>query len=179
MEANDYPLQHSEAARLLRAGIELLHQDGVTLRQLGKAMNYKQAVILSHMALGRVPIPIDRAPELALHLKLDHNEFLLAVLRQRHPDIEWGRMFSASNASGCPGTNVAAELELIARSSLDSLPQRQLKVMREAAADPNADRRWLSVHELGAVELLRSMRPQLSSEGFSADDRNRITAALE
>ena len=41
-----------------------------------------------------------------------------------------------------------------------------------------AARRWLSVHEIGAIELLREPRPDLACQGMTAVDREAVHAAL-
>ncbi len=41
-----------------------------------------------------------------------------------------------------------------------------------------AARRWLSVHEIGAIELLRELRPDLARQWLTAADREAVHAAL-
>ena len=175
---NEYPLADTTAARMLSEGFaRAKHEQGLSIRQIGKQMNYKTAVVLSHMALGRVPIPIDRAEELADTLAIDKAAFLQAVVKQRHPDVAWhllteGRRSSASDS-------LADELEAILGCRLKDLSIEQRAVMREVAAEPRPRRRWLSVHELHAVEVLREAVPDMQTEGVSSADLTAIRALLE
>lgn len=41
-----------------------------------------------------------------------------------------------------------------------------------------AARRWLSAHEIGAIELLRELRPDLARQGLTAVDREAVRTAL-
>ena len=55
---NTYAYADSDAARMLASGLQRASEErGLSIRQLGKLLKYKQAVVLSHMATGRVPIP--------------------------------------------------------------------------------------------------------------------------
>ena len=170
---NDYPLADTAAARMLSEGLaRAKDENGLSVRQIGKLMNYKTAVVLSHMATGRVPIPIDRAMQMADLLKLDSKSFLLAVLRQRHPEVDWGIVIGSGRSAA------AMELEAVLGARLKDLSQEQRAVMREVAAEPRPRRRWLSVHELHAVEVLREMRPSVSSNGLSAADTEVLRERL-
>jgi transcriptional regulator with XRE-family HTH domain len=163
----------TRAARMLASALRRKSEDdGVSLRQLAKILGYKQAVVLSHMAHGRVPIPVDRAPDLARVLGLSARDFLLAVLEQRHTDVNWGLVTSIDD-------DFVEELTAIAGKPLRSLPTDQKNVLREAVADPRAPIRWLSIAELGAVELIRELRPHINTEGLDGEDRNSIRRALK
>lgn len=175
---NDYPLADTPAARMLAEGLaRAKDEDGLSVRQIGRQMGYKTAVVLSHMASGRVPIPIDRAPELAEILKLDRDRFLLAVLQQRHPDIDWGRVSQRATSSGADG--LAMELEAVLGARLKDLSQEQRAVMREVASERSPRRRWMSVHELTLVTMLRERFPQLTTDGLDQADMVRIMSAIE
>ena len=174
---NDYPLAASPAARMLSEGLARAKDErGMSVRQVGKLMNYKTAVVLSHMATGRVPIPIDRATQIADILELDQESFLLAVLQQRHPDIEWVSLFRRSSSSGDHG--LAMELEAVLGTKLKTLTQEQRAVMREVASERSPRRRWLSVHELGFVNRLRERFPQLTTDGLDQAEVERIMSAI-
>lgn len=61
MSRNGYQWADTAAAKMLLSGLERARdQMGLSVRQLAKSLGYKQAVVLSHMATGRAPIPIDR-----------------------------------------------------------------------------------------------------------------------
>ena len=174
---NDYPLADTAAARMLSEGLaRAKDENGLSVRQIGKLMNYKTADVLSHMATGRVPIPIDRAMQMADLLKLDSKSFLLAVLRQRHPEVDWGIVIGSGRSAAAD--SLAMELEAVLGARLKDLSQEQRAVMREVAAEPRPRRRWLSVHELHAVEVLREMRPSVSSNGLSAADTEVLRERL-
>jgi hypothetical protein len=176
----DYPLANTEATRMLAAGLEKANEDkGWSQRQIAKMLNYKTSVVLSHMALGRVPIPVDRALDFARLLKMDASRFLLAVLEQRHPDIDFLRILGASakrKATGKGGREsfVLDELESLAGRQLDELPNDIVNVLREAVSNPNAPRRWLAPHEVPVIEAIRETHPQ----GLSPKERQRLTDFL-
>lgn len=150
-------------------------EQGLSIRQIGKLMDYKTAVVLSHMSLGRVPIPIERAEEIADILKLDKVAFLQEVLHQRHPDIDWNLIFNSGEQSGYD--NLAHELEAALGAPIKDLNREQRAVMREVAAERSPRKRWLSVHELYAVEALRVMFPHLQSDGIDPADLERVRTA--
>lgn len=153
---DDYPLSDSPAARMLAEGLaRAKDEQGLSIRQIGKQMGYKTSVVLSHMALGRVPIPIDRVEELAGILKLDKRSFLQAVVRQRHPTVSWEILSESAHPIGTD--NLAHELQAVLGTRLQDLNREQRSVMREVAAEHSPRRRWLSVHEIHAVEALREL----------------------
>ena len=60
----DYPLKETVATRMLAKALEDAARDrDLSQRQIARQLGYKGSVVLSHMALGRVPIPIDRVPD--------------------------------------------------------------------------------------------------------------------
>ena len=170
-------LADSHAARMLSAGLEIAWRERrLSARKIAELLNYKQSVVLSHMASGRVPIPIDRAEQIADVLHLDREEFLKAILRQRHPEVDW--RFIEGQAEGASSEGLAHELSVSMGKPLGELSMEQRAVMREVAADPQPRRRWLSVHELIAVETIREARPSISSEGMPPSDLQAIRKAL-
>ena len=179
-DPGDYPLAHSEATRMLADGLKQAEEEkGLSQRTIAKMLAYKSSVVLSHMALGRVPIPVDRAPEIARLLKMDSGQFLLAVLQQRHPDIDFARLLAGAKgkpaAKGAKESYVVDELTAIAGKSLDDLPVEKVNVMREVVGDPNPQRRWLGYHELPTVELIRQKHPR----GLSPAERARMGEFLD
>jgi transcriptional regulator with XRE-family HTH domain len=172
----DPKLADTPAARMLAEGLSRASQErGLSMRKVGALLGYKQAVVLSHMTTGRVPIPIDRAEDIARVLGIDPKAFLQAVVKQRHPDVSWSLL---SNEDGQEGDELTHELAVSLGMPLKELNQEQRAVMREVAADPRPRRRWLSVHELTAIEAFREVRPAVQSEGLSALDLSRIRDAL-
>ena len=144
----------------------------ISLRQIGRNLGYKQAVVLSHMAHGRVPIPLDRATDIAKAVGVDERDFLIAVLEQRHAEVDWGLVTSVED-------DFVEELTKIAGRPLRLLPADQRNVLREAIADPRADKRWLSIAELGAVQIIRELRPHINTEGLNGEDRHALRRALK
>jgi transcriptional regulator with XRE-family HTH domain len=168
----------TQAAAMLRTALthsSLMQK--ISQRELAKLLGYKQSAVLSHMALGRVPIPIERVEELAEHLDLDPKEFLIAVLKQRFKKIDWDAALSVPpDPSG--STYLLHSIEAIADSPMGDLTPAQKRVMREVAADPHAERRWLSVHEVQAVQMLRELVPELPQDGLSASLEQKVRRAL-
>lgn len=174
---SDHPFAQTLAARMLAKAIHDRQLEGISLRKTAAALDYKQAVVLSHMLSGRVPIPVERAPQFAKLLGMDEREFVLAVLHQRYPEIAWDQILHSS--SNYTHSTLAEALETIAGAPLDELSQQQQRVMREVAADSNADRRWLSVHEVPAIAMLRRAVPGMSTDGLSMSDMNAVEGLLD
>lgn len=160
---NDFPYAGSQAAEMLAEAIHRRQLEGISLRRTAGELGYRQAVVLSHMLTGRVLIPVERVPQLAKHLGMDEHAFLLAVLEQRFPEVRWSKHMQP--AGGKPRPAFVEMLEKIAGTDLDALTEEQKRVMREVAADLRAGRRWLSVHEVAAIELLREHIPTVSTDG--------------
>lgn len=168
---NYLPYAESEAAMLLAGAIAERARERISLRELGRRLEYKQPVVLSHMATGRVPIPIDRAVDIARTVGLSAKKFLLSVLEQRHPGIDWSLLVDSSNG-------FAGDLETIAARPLDELPPATKAVLREVVGDPKPARRWLTTAELPVVEILREVRPALRAEGLSAADKRNLRRCM-
>jgi hypothetical protein len=126
------------------------------------------------MTLGRVPIPIDKAERIATALGLDPKAFLLAVLEQRHPDIDFQSLFNISYSS----EPTVSRLEAIAGCSLDDLPADTISMLEEVIAARHPRRRWLAPSELQTMALIRDLRPNSAAEGLSDADRESIKKAL-
>lgn len=175
MASDQAPFVDTAAARMLAAALKRASDEqAISLRQVAKILNYKQAVVLSHMSLGRVPIPIDRAEEIAEVLGIDRAAFLRAVLEQRHPDVDWS-LLSGADRDHDSNVGFAGELQAILGAPLASLNSSQRRVMRELLNDPRPDRRWLTIQELPVAEMVRNWRPNVREDGL--DDRDRIALA--
>lgn len=169
---DQFPFAESRAAGMLREGIARQASVGRSLRSLGTKLGYKQATVLSHMAKGRVPIPLERARDIAAALEIAEPDFLGAVVEQRVPGA------SALLSEGNPSFGLASDLTQIAGSGLDQLSPEQKSVMKEVAADPHPRRRWLAVAEIPYVNLVRSLRKGAQQEGLSEKDLARMREAL-
>lgn len=162
---------------MLADAIHRRQLEGISLRKTAAELNYRQGVVLSHMLSGRVPIPVERAPQFAKLLRMDEREFVSAVLHQRFPDIHWDDILAQPASSTKSG--LAQSLETIAGKTLDQLSPQQQRVMREVAADSNADKRWLSVHEVPAIAMLRRALPSIQTDGMLTSDMNAIEGLLD
>jgi len=170
-----HPFADSRAARMLADGLrQASERFGLSQRQIARQLGHKQPVMLSHWATGRVPIPVERVGELATALDLDQRGFLLAVLHQRHPTVDWEELEDVHT----PAYHFVSELQNIAGMGVEDFSQGQLVVMREAAADRRADRRWLTVHEFAVMQLVRALRPGVKEIGLSPSDRAKIESVL-
>jgi hypothetical protein len=168
--SQDYPLQGTRAQVMLEGAMKAAQASGRSQRDVSAELGYKTSVVLSHMATGRVPIPVDRARDMAAALSMDPDAFLVAVLEQRHPDIDFKSLFNISYSSAA----TVGRLEAIAGCSLDDLPAETRAVLEEVVAARSPRRRWLALPEIAAVELIRDLRP----EGLTSDDRQAIEKAL-
>lgn len=177
----DYPLSNTKACKMLSDALARVERDeGMSQRTLAKMMSYKSSVVISHMALGRAPIPIDRALDFARLLKINPSEFLLAVLEQRHPDIDFKRLLvpgkmGAINAKRSVNSDfVVDDVESIAGMPMAELPTEKVSVIREVASDPQPRRRWISVHEIPIMNMLRKRFPEIGTEGLAQVHRKRL-----
>lgn len=172
MAADDYEYKDTRAAQMLAEGLRRASAErGLSVRQLGKKLNYKQAVVLSHWATGRVPIPIDRAVEVAREVGLPEREFLLAVLEQRHSEVDWNLITGFQD-------DLVEDLEAIAGKPLSTLPAEHQQVMKEVVAEVQPRRRWLTLSEVPVMEAIREQVPYVRSDGLPRRLVETITAAL-
>lgn len=168
-------LADSHAAQMLADGLARASRErGLSLRKVGALLGYKQAVVLSHMTTGRVPIPIDRVEDIAEVLDIDPAAFLKAVLKQRHPSVSWSLLAGEDESKD----EIVHELAVSLGKPLRELSHEQRAVMREVAAEQRPRRRWLTVHELTAIDALREARPGIASEGLEASELTAIREAL-
>lgn len=169
----DYPYYDTAAKLMLKSGIDFQKRQGTSLRTLAKNLGYRQATVLSHMANGRVGIPIERAVEIADAVGIDPASFLVAVVAQKAPEASM-----LLDANGGTRHSLANELSTIAGAGLDQLTEDKKHILREVAEAQDPGRRWLSTAELAAVALIRNLRPEFKSRGLSSSDMIRIDAAL-
>ena len=170
--SEEYPYATTLAAELLSVALRRKAEDErVSVRSLGKALGYKQAVVLSHMANGRVPIPIDRALGIAKVVGLPGKDFLVAVLQQRHADVDWGLITEISD-------DFVTSLEALVGKPLSQLSIEHRAIMRDVVVDPNPSRRWLNLAEVPLVDALRGQEPQLRTEGVPLRQIEAVLSAL-
>ena len=164
----------TDAARMLRSGLNRQKANGVSLRAVAKKLRYAQATVLSHMANGRVAVPIERATQIARAVEIDEREFLAAAVAQRAPEAKNLLGQGYETAFG-----LVAEIAMIAGTPPDQLTDEQKAVIREVAGDASPRRRWLSLAELRAVTVIREAKPNFRLNGLSAADLNFIQAGLD
>jgi hypothetical protein len=174
----DFPFANTRAARMLREALDRIKRlRGISVRTLGKQLGYKQATVLSHMASGRVAIPLERAPDIARAADLSPGDFLAACVEQRSAEAATLLQYQPANEDET-SFGLVSELNVIAGQALDSLNEEQKSVMRKVAADARPGRRWLSEAELPIVEGLRRLRPEITEIGLTPSDRAKLEAAL-
>jgi hypothetical protein len=169
---NPYPFRGTPAADMLsRALSKYSDQPGKSIRKLGALLGYKQAAILSHMATGRVPIPLDRAAELAQALEMPEGRFVSEVLKQRHPEA-----YAALVRKPPEERHL-----LVVDTDVDALGLSpvQARIIREVGRDMRPQERWMSIPELEVMELIRAACPHVSVEGLTRDELNAISIGLE
>ncbi|MFC7499047.1 helix-turn-helix domain-containing protein [Enterovirga sp. GCM10030262] len=178
MATETFPHADSEAAMMLAKALKRMQVQKKSIRDIAKELNYSQGTVLSHMANGRVPIPIDKAPEIAKAVGLSQSEFLMAVMDQRHPEVAH---LLVSGVDACDDIDVgfAHELESIAGVPLERLTSDQKDIMRQLVTDARPRRRWLLHAEIPAVQLLRELLPGFTTEGLSHSQRAALIAALK
>lgn len=165
IKEDDFPHADSAAAIMLRNALDrYVSAPGKSLRKLGAKLGYKQAAILSHMASGRVPIPLDRADELARALDINPREFVENVLIQRHPGAYHALQLSSSLTSTPP--------------FLPRLEEHG-EIIMQVLQDIRPAQRWLSEKELLTIMAIREARPNFKSEGLSTDELQQILAILK
>lgn len=171
-----FPLARTDATRMVAAALRRLQAEaGMTQRDVASKLGYKTSVVLSHVALGRVPVPIDKMAEFAEVLGIPPQRFLLAVLEQRFPHIDFRTLLGIRLP---PRGRLVERLETIAGHDLDDLPPSTIHVLEEVVAASRPARRWLSIEELPVMELARNAFPKLEVRGLSEHERESLEACL-
>jgi hypothetical protein len=88
----EYAYASTRATKMFAKALTDLHErHGISQRKFALQAGYKSSVVISHMASGRTPIPINRGEDFAKRLQIPKRDFMVALLEQRHPDIDWMR----------------------------------------------------------------------------------------
>ena len=170
---SEHQYASTSAAQMLAHGLRSASQErGISLREIGRRLKYKQPVVLSHMATGRVPIPLDRAAAIAAEVGLPTGQFLVAVLEQRHPEVDWGLITGTADS-------FATELERTAGKALSAMSAAHHRVLRDVVRDSDPEERWLSIPEIAAVKYLQKLFPKLPTSGLSEADREALRLAAD
>ena len=163
--AEDYPFGKSRAAEMLRYAFERAHAErGLSIRSIGKLLGYKQATVLSHMANGRIAVPLERATDIARAVELAPADLLLAALEQRN--LEAADLMAGAHELARQPHDFAFEMRAIAGVDIDQLSVEQKKVLREVVNEPNPGRRWVTLAELPTILALREAWPDVSERGL-------------
>ena len=168
-----YPFSDSRAAQMLRHAFQRAHAERrLSIRSIAKILGYKQATVLSHMANGRIAVPLERATEIARAVELPPADFLIAALEQRNPD-------AADLMSGVDGLarqphDFAFEMRAIAGVDIDQLSVEQKAVLREVVNEPHPGRRWVSLAELPTILALRDAWPGFGEGGLPRGVLNEV-----
>lgn len=164
----------TRAQLMLEEAVKSAQERGISQRQIAAELGYKSSVVLSHMASGRAPIPVDRATQIARLLEIDEKRFLLAVLEQRFPDVDFRDLLEMRLTS----ERTVQKFELAAGCSLAELPSETLRLVEEIVSLRNPRARWCSLQEAEVMELIRRVRPTVSDKGLSEFDLARLEEAL-
>ena len=146
------------------------HRGG--LRSLAAKLGFKQATVLSHMANGRMAIPVDRAPLLARQLGMDEARFTWAVFCQRYPDA--AEVLGETGSLDPPTVSGAQKQLAPMLASIKELSPERLEIIADVIRDPNPAERWLAFREVATVRDLRRLRPL----GLSRFDQEVVYAVL-
>ena len=159
MTAKPLPFADTRAARLLRKAIGRF-TDGQPggLRALAAMLEIKQATVLSHMANGRMAIPLDRANQLAHVLDMNPTEFSLAVLEQRAPDVynQLNSVYAFEVAELAQPATTSLIDELVSASPLS---EQQVILIRQILRRRDPELRWVVGADAALVGAIRTQRP--------------------
>jgi hypothetical protein len=107
----------------------------------------------------------------AREVGLPEREFLLAVLEQRHSEVDWNLITGFQD-------DLVEDLEAIAGKPLSTLPAEHQQVMKEVVAEVQPRRRWLTLSEVPVMEAIREQVPYVRSDGLPRRLVETITTAL-
>lgn len=174
VQETPFPFADTEATLMFRSMLDrYVQRNRTSLRKLAAMLGYKQSTVLSHMASGRVPIPIDRAAEFADHLDIPRAVFLPAVLKQRHPDILDAVVGSSD------GSTFRVDLTDIVGITNAKMTKTQQKIVQEMLRDARPEERWLTPTEVPLVNFFREASPQIFECGLTAIQRRELKEAIQ
>lgn len=159
MTSASLPYAGTRAAEMLReALVRYTSQHRGGLRALAATFDMKQATVLSHMATGRIGIPLDRVEQFAEVLEMNVEEFSLAVIEQREPAM----LGLLSRLYGHVG-NRAQSGELASlidemRSTVD-LSSRQMEDIRDILRHRGTPARLVTGRASELISAIRSAQP--------------------
>lgn len=168
-----FPYVDTDAAQILRSALDqYVRRKKSSLRKLAKELGYKQSTMFSHMANGRIAIPIDRATELADVLEIPRAVFVSAVVKQRYPEA-FDALAAGADSSGL-------QMDLAGVSASDPrLTKMQQKILHELLRDTCPEERWLAASEVALVKFLRTEVPQVFDEHVTGARLRALKAAIQ
>jgi hypothetical protein len=173
----EHPFAGTQATQMLKDGLTRAADDrGLSTRAAARELGYKATVVISHMATGRAPIPLDRAVEIAQVVGLDVPTFYAAVLEQRYPGSL--AILRLDGRQRSLDDDFLEELQVIAGGRLSDLSADHKDLIREVVSARSPKRRWLSLLELPVILLLRRLRPDLPQSGMRPADAEALEQAL-
>ena len=170
------PYADTRAAFMLDSAIRrYTTQNAGGLRALAARIGIKQATVLSHMANGRIGIPLDRATQLAEVLGMDATEFSMAVLQQREPEIF--KLLSPTIAKNTKPPKVTECVTHLFQSGATISPLK-MRLIVELLASPDANFRHATGSEAQLLNLIRNLCPMGPSESEWAELQKAAYAIL-
>lgn len=173
-----FPFADTQAAIMLRDGLwRAKAERKLSLRKISVQLGYKQPAVLSQAATGRVPVPLDRAMDIARAVGMDPAKFLIAALAQKEPDAE--RVLQPVNDNSPHIDSFMRELLALAGAPLDKLPEENKAILRQVITDRAPGRRWLALGEIPTVVAIRDTVPGFAVHGLEPSELEAVTGLLE
>lgn len=167
-KATTYPYAESRAARMLSERLAVASAERwMSTRKLAKLLEIKQASVISHLANGRLPIPIERAVPLAMALQMDVGAFLAAVLEQRFPAVDFSLLATGSDTHSAG--REFGWLDQLSGIKPEQLSSEHARIIGEVARDTHPAERWIEPAE---VPYVRQLRDRLRGDEFGFTSRD-------
>lgn len=175
-KSSKYPYADTPAAQMLSDRLAVAAAERwMSTRKLANLLEIKQPSVISHMANGRLAIPVERAVPLAQALRMDERLFLKAVLRQRFPSVEW-ELLGMDDQS--PEDLHSEWLRQLSGVDVANLTSEHARVIGEVARDTKPGERWIAPSEVPHLLRLRELTRK-DQFGFNAADWDRYLDGLQ
>jgi len=175
MTSPKLPYAGTRAAAMLKEALARYtsqHKGG--LRALAGVIGMNQATVLSHMATGRIGIPLDRVQQFAEVLDLNVEAFSLAVIEQREPAML--SLLQSVYRVETEGTDSAERAGLIREiRAAKVLSPRQISLIRDIVRDPELSTRVVTGRESELIWKIREARPMGPEDG----EWDKLTALID
>lgn len=159
MTSASLPYAGTRAAEMLKEALARYtsqHKGG--LRALAGEFGMKQATVLSHMATGRIGIPLDRVQQFAEFLDLNVEAFSLAVIEQREPAML--SLLHSVYSVGPEEVDPPARANLIREiRAAEELSSGQISLMRDIIKDPEMSVRVVTGRYRELISKIKEVRP--------------------